>query len=218
MIDVRFVPLSEFPRKRTPAHLRKKGPFSIAYAKVLDSLEREINHLKGKDTIIEAGFQREHIRMDGWPYASAPVPRDPGVIVSFTSLHGPLRLPCDHFKEWRDNLRAIALHLEHLRLASIYGVGEYGEQYKGWLRLGAGAPAEVGGMTVERAAQFIASDRVLWGQVVAFKEVYLAQYRITAAQAHPDRGGPRERWDCVQRAKAVLDAHHGITKNAGGAT
>jgi hypothetical protein len=126
-------------------------------------------------------------------------------------------MPCDHFKDWQSNLRAIALHLEHLRLASIYGVGEYGEQYKGWLRLEAGAPiAMEAGMTVEAARAFIAdlagvsADRVC-GPVYGF------HYKQAALKLHPDRGGDPALWDRLQRAKAVLDAHHGVAKNAGGA-
>jgi len=45
-------------------------------------------------------------------------------------------MPCDSFKDWEANLRAIALSLERLRAADRYGVTtEEKEQYIGWLRL-----------------------------------------------------------------------------------
>jgi hypothetical protein len=38
-----------------------------------------------------------------------------------------------------------------------------------------------------------------------------------AAIAHPDaNGGDRSKWERLELAKAVLDAHHGLAKNAGG--
>jgi len=224
MIDVRFRPLSQFPRQRTPATKRRASPFGIKFEKMLDSLEREMKHLSAKDVVVEADFNEDDIRMDGWPRSSAREPRDPGVVLNFLSKHGPLRLPCDAFKNWRDNLRAVALHLEHLRLAALYGVGEYGEQYKGWLRLEAGAPIAMdAGMTVEDAARLLAAitlktdpEKLPATGPVDAREVdsYLSIYRRAAAIAHPDqRGGDRSMWDRLQKAKAVLDVFHGVKKN-----
>jgi len=53
-------------------------------------------------------------------------------------------MPCDSFRDWEANLRAIALSLEHLRAVDRYGVTtEEEEQYTGWLRLpAAGATDE----------------------------------------------------------------------------
>jgi hypothetical protein len=42
----------------------------------------------------------------------------------------------DRFADWQQNLRAIALGLEKLRLVDDYGiVAEEGQQYTGWLKL-----------------------------------------------------------------------------------
>lgn len=214
MIDVRFRPLSQFPRQRTPAAKRRASPFGIKFEKMLDSLEREMKHLSAKDVVVEADFNEDDIRMDGWPRSSAREPRDPGVVLNFLSKHGPLRLPCDAFKNWRDNLRAVALHLEHLRLAALYGVGEYGEQYKGWLRLEAGAPIAMdAGMTVEAAAVFVSLFAQPQHDVFEY-DGFRAAYGQAAKALHPDRlNGDQEKWLKLQRAKAVLDAHFGVKKN-----
>src|SRR5688500_2794754 len=120
MLDVRFRPLERWPRKRTPSYLQK-SPFKAGYVSTLDILERELNNLKAKNVVVEADFEMKDIRNDGWP-RSGTRPKSPGVILSFESMHGALSLPCDACKTWEQNLRAIALHLENLRKANLYGV------------------------------------------------------------------------------------------------
>lgn len=132
MIDCRFRPIGDWPGKRTPAHAQKNGDkvFGLSYPKTLISLERELQYLKARDTVIEGDFREQDIRMDGWPRAGVG-PRTSGVVLNFASEHGPLRIPCDYFRRWEHNLRAIALHLERLRLANNYGVGQHGESVQG---------------------------------------------------------------------------------------
>ena len=52
MIDVRFVPLKEWPG--TPTKLRRDGRFRVPYAKTLDLLEDELAKLRAKNIIIQA--------------------------------------------------------------------------------------------------------------------------------------------------------------------
>src|SRR5215831_4271915 len=88
-----------------------------------------------KEINTEGFFAPRDIRNDGWPKSSAR-PTQPGVILSFTTKQGRIVMPCDSFKDWEANLRAIALSLERLRAADRYGVTtEEKEQYIGWLRL-----------------------------------------------------------------------------------
>src|SRR5947208_1880483 len=74
------------------------------------------------------------IRLDGRPRARA-VASHPGVVLAFDSRHGPLKYAVDTFDRWQDNLRAIALGLEHLRAVDRYGVTRRGEQYTGWRQI-----------------------------------------------------------------------------------
>lgn len=217
-MDVRFRPITEWPGgKRTPAQRQKDGnkTFGMGYQKTLDSLDRELRKLKARDIVIEADLREDQIRMDGWP-RSSEYPRTSGVVVSFNGEHGPLRIPCDFFKRYEHNLRAIALHLERLRLANNYGVGQHGEQYRGWKRLA--APVEAGGMTIESAAEFtcvqiglLDSTRECVRDPDFFREIY----RRAAALLHPDVAGTGnvDKWRLLQEAKSVLDAHHKLAKS-----
>lgn len=218
MIDCRFRPLVKWPGFPTKSQDRgSRHAFKATYGNTLDMLERELRRLNATNIVIEAYFALNQIRNDGWPFGKA-TPSEPGVVVSFQSTHGPLKLPCDHFPNWEHNLRAIAYHLEHLRLASLYGVGLKGEAYTGWKQIAAPGASE-SAMTVEDAARFIAVTvepqadleklvRLLVGSV----ESYRSWYRDAAGKLHPDVGGLPERWHLLVQARAVLDTHFGLTK------
>lgn len=125
---------------------------------------------------------RDEIRLDGRPRANAR-PRTPAVRISFESRHGSLTYATDRFDDWRDNLRAIALSLEALRAVDRYGVNKGGEQYLGFMALGAGSSE------VEAARALIDS---YGGDREALKKT------------HPDHGGSHEAFIAVQRAREVL--------------
>ena len=78
MIDVRFVPLKEWPGAPTKLRHRDGHPFPewLPYAKTLDLLEYELAKLRAKNVLIKAWFTLGQLRNDGWPYANA-VPSDP---------------------------------------------------------------------------------------------------------------------------------------------
>lgn len=217
MIDYKFVPLANWPGKRTPSP-KATSPFRVGYGAVLEGLEHELRQLGAKECLFEADLRSDQIRLDGRIRAGERSDK-PGIVVSFQSKHGPLRVACDRFKTNEDNLRAIGLHLEHLRLASLYGVGESGEQYKGWARLEAGSPiAMEAGMSPHQAALLIAGlGDTPRDYILDSSEAYRTAVRKAMAKTHPDVAGNTNGWDVVQRAKAVLDAHFGLTKNAGGA-
>lgn len=134
MIDLRFVPLEKWPGNETPEHKQREGSFRATYAKTLDLLEYELDKLGAKHIAVEAYFRRDQIRNDGWPLSKAN-PTKSGVILSFTGKAGEMSFPCDTYKTFDDNLRAIALALEALRAVDRYGVTRHAEQYKGWAKL-----------------------------------------------------------------------------------
>src|SRR5262249_30229211 len=165
--------------------------FKAGWSQTLDLLERELNHLKAKDISIEGFFAPKDIRNDGWPKSSAR-PSQPGVILSFTTKQGRIVMPCDSFRDWEANLRAIALSIEHLRHVDHYGVTtEEKEQYTGWLRLpAAGANDEA----AECAKILIQHACVGWttSQVLNDQRLFDSVWREAARRTHPDANGGRD--------------------------
>jgi hypothetical protein len=92
-LSIQFRPLSIWPGKRTS--LRTAARFKASYPDTLSLLETELDKLNAKQVIIQAGFQLNEIRVDGWPKSSAR-PKDPGVILSFQSQNGPLSFSVRH--------------------------------------------------------------------------------------------------------------------------
>lgn len=144
----------------------------------------------------------------------APNPQHPGIVLSFTARIGgrptPLKFVCDHFANWKDNLRAIALTLERLRLADLYGVTKSGEQYTGWRALPAPLVTPPP-MTLEYAAQLMATHSDDFGAdlIASDGSAFSAAYRQAVKKVHPDAGGgDDEAWEQLQQAKTVLEAHY----------
>lgn len=201
MISVRFVPLEKWPGSSTPN--RKASPFAVKYAKLLSDLERELKHLRARDVIIQAFVRPEDIRNDGWPRSSARF-YGPGIILSFLNAkREQISFPCDTFKNWDCNLRAISLTLTALRSIDRYGVTKGSEQYAGWKRLG--APAQESKKDTEWAFSHLAAmagvePRAIRGNRVA---IDLA-YRSAAKRCHPDTGGNTEAFQLLQEAMNIL--------------
>lgn len=219
MTDFTFRPMTTFPRTRTPKDDRRYYPFRsggqpVTYTHVLRGLQRELAHLGAERCQIETFHPRNQIRNDGLPRDDAPRPPDPGVVISFEGKHGPLRFACDSCHRWEDNLRAIALTMERLRLADLYGVTSKGEQYRGWSQLPPPGAAIVTppSMTVEQAAEFVGLRTAESAEhVLRSPDSWRAAYREAAKLFHPDanEGTELKDWHQLQTAKAVLDAHHG---------
>jgi hypothetical protein len=118
MLNATFRPLENWPGMRTIE--RKDATFRSTYPQTLDLLETELDKIRAKEIVIQVeGLTLEYIRNDGWPrsgnWANGRY-GGPGVIVSFESPKGSISMPCDNFRDWQDNLRAIAKSLEALRM------------------------------------------------------------------------------------------------------
>jgi hypothetical protein len=119
-------------------------------------------------------------------------------VLSFNSKFGPLSYPCDRFQTWDDNLRAIALSLEHLRAVDRYGVTKRGEQYQGWAQLPAPPNHK---MTREQAVDTL--KRIGGGNVT--ENDWRESWRRAVQVTHPDRGGNAEDFKRVCAAKEALE-------------
>lgn len=215
-LSCRFVSLEKWPRKPTPTYARKRAPFRAGYndtLEKLEKLEKELSHLHGKNIVVQAYFKPSDIRNDGWPRSSAR-PQQPGVVLSFDSMHGALSLPCDHFDSWEDNMRAIAFHLEYLRKSGMYGVTSTGEQYTGWKKLPDNGNASGGFSTDEGAADFLSRHSGVDAASILRSYAWAQDaFRKAALAVHPDRGGDNADMALVNAAHSKLK----IRFNQGGA-
>lgn len=227
MIEYVFRPIDTWPReftkerqRRSPFHSektvhsattgeRQKIKAEISFDRIVRDLASEVEKHGGERLIIQLALQPDSFRRDGLPYASS-LPAHPGVIVSFDGTHGPVKMPCDAFEDWKTNLRAISVTLGHLRGVDRYGVSQHGEQYRGWTALPAG-PQEMSGA---EAAAFIAShvEFIPASWLTERKDAFETAYRIVAKKLHPDSGGNEEEFKKLQTAAEVLRRHHGVSE------
>jgi hypothetical protein len=196
-LNARFVPILSWPGAGTPPARRERSRFKSSYAKTLALLERELGRIQASHVLIQAWFRADQIRNDGWPYARA-TPRDVGVILTFTRGGQVVSMPCDRFDSFDDNLRAIGLSLEALRMVDRYGVTRNGEQYRGFTSLPSAAPA----------AEDLDSDLELLARLSGLTEGELRRqfdalrtaYTVAARKTHPDLGGSKESFSRTRRA------------------
>lgn len=158
--------------------------FRASWSDTLELLSTETAYLTAPLVVLQVDVPDGRIRRDGMLYATARA-GFPGVRVSFTSLYGPLTYSTDRFGDWQDNIRAIALSLSALRAVDRYGVNRSGEQYTGWLAIGA-APAP------DPVAEARALIESYGGDKAAVKAT------------HPDFGGDPAKFIAVQAARKLL--------------
>jgi hypothetical protein len=209
-MDVQFQPMKERPKVRPGCEYYRKSPFKGRTP--MDELERELEHLKATDIVIESGHTRDQIRNDGWPRGgSAPAHCD--VRLYFKCKHGALRYECNRFDSWEGNLRAIGLWMQRQRLAiEEWGIGAGGEAYRGFAALPASIQAEEWA-TAEDAARFLlqvegfpnADDDEIAGVVLE----PAGTWKGAAKKAHPDAGGSNELMSKVNRAKDFIEKSQG---------
>lgn len=227
-LDWRVVPIERWPGEQTKE--RQAHRFRTSYraswgratrsgvdwSSTTDLLARELEHLDAENILLQMAVTDRDIRNDGWIRANAR-PEHPGVILTFDSKFGPLSYPCDTYTDWQANVRAIAVSLEWLRGVDRHGVSKRGEQYRGWGQLPP-AGGSTATMTTAAAARIIV-EAAGWDpddgddvqDVQDFPDDFRAYYRDAARNTHPDRaGGSTERFQLIQEAKRVLEAHHGL--------
>ncbi|WGL50658.1 hypothetical protein P5P86_11855 [Nocardioides sp. BP30] len=203
-----------------PASARKRARFDATWSQTLALLGREIEHLKGRDVVIEVDVREQDIRLDGQLRANAKA-ETPAVVVAFESAkHGPMLYRADSYAHswtnrpgWQENARAIALTLEALRAVDRYGATETGQQYTGFKALPAGRAMPASHMTRDEALALLwkygRTERdagATTGLPGSTDAIALARYhRAAKAAAHPDRhSGDRTLWDQIEQAAHVL--------------
>lgn len=214
MIQLKFVPIENWPSERTRA--RKVSPFRSTYIQTLDLLETELFHLRAREAVLQAALSWQDLRNDGLPRSDAKF-SDPGVILTFETPTGSMSFPCDHYAHWQCNLRAIALSLQALRAVDRYGVTRRAEQYQGWKKLP--PPSDQPFATKEEAALF------MWSQaypgvepqdirvIITSEGARQAVYINAARRLHPDAGGGNhELFVRLQAAATLLNKLEAIAR------
>lgn len=214
MIEARWQPMQK--RVNTTGRTRK-GSFGARHLTVMDDLERELRALGAEDIVIEGGFLIHQIRNDGWPRGSAsPLHQD--IRLNFNGKHGAMSFSCGTYNRWEDNLRAIGLVMQDLRLMAEKGVGTGTEQYRGWSAL----PPSTGGIVAgewanaEEAAREIA---VLAGEwwvagddptlMIGDRSLLADAFRAAAKRCHPDAGGSDAQMARLNRARDYIEKARG---------
>jgi len=200
-------PLSDRTWLRPPAR-RKPTRFTAKWAETEDLLLTEVEHLRGRDLVIEVDVREQDLRLDGTLRANAREATTPAVVVAFDSRdHGPMLYRCDTFyapyrgqgPDWQHNARSIALTLQALRTVDRYGATETGQQYAGFKALPGGTPmpSAAPAMSSSAAAEYLRSFAMPTDSLQS-------AYRLALRATHPDAGGTREKFDKVMAAARVL--------------
>lgn len=184
-----------------PAEVGSFSRFDTPWRSTVNLLARELSHLGAERIVLELDITEGDLRLDGMPRASARL-GSAAVRVSFDSRHGPLRYETGEYRHWQDNVRAVALALEALRLVDRYGVSKRGEQYRGWRQLVAntGNPEDAV-VTEAHAREVLARTLDVPLQAISGTE---AEVRRALRVSHPDRGGDEKRFRMVVKAREVL--------------
>jgi len=205
----------EWPRKRATSF--ERSPFETRFSETTKLLEREIGHLKPRvGSVIISTFHRpSEIRKDGMLRAETRMPDYPGVIVEFDSndtkqkRYVKIQFVCDKFKDWKANVRAIALGMEALRKVERYGITSAQEQYEGF-KAKALPPRVVLGesMNFADAQSFIVHKAgVPEGRINDGQQLDMF-FRQAAIFCHPDKGGSHDDMAKLNIARDTLKAHY----------
>lgn len=212
MADLRYQmrPLGQWTDPVTSPR-QSSSVFRATWDDTLVLLRDEADHLDVTyPIVIQVDVTELDLRQDGMLRSRAQVGACPGVIVSFTSKHGPLRYASDAYDQrwqgalpgWQANVRAIALALTALRAVDRYGVTKTGQQYAGWRAIEAG-----------NGTAFASADAALeWmlemaGPNAAGMLTPGGIYTRLAKRWHPDvPGSDRHDWERLQGARQLLAA------------
>jgi hypothetical protein len=217
MAEIRVEQLLKWPDAETTG--RASARFKVGSYKTEQFLRSELYKISARSIVLRTFHQEREHRRDGGIRVDARAPSHPGVILEFErpifSDNGDapqfvkMRLPCDMYRNWEDNLRALALVLEGLRMIDRHGVSQ-GAQYQGYLAL----PPKPGELTLDDAALFLAEHSegaVAVGSILGFKSFAEMCYKTAAKKLHPDKeGGSEVEFAKLENSMRMIREHHSI--------
>lgn len=201
-LGVTVRPIDIWPGVHTKG--RKRSPFRATWSQTVTAFSTELRAIRAKSIVLMLAIEERDLRLDGFPRARAEASH-PGVILSFESKVGPLKICCDRFDHWQDNIRAIALGLGDLRRLDRYGITKRGEQYSGWKALPANAGSNETITDRHQAAEVLARFST-HATVQILNGLWKEAYREAVRRTHPDRGGDARSFTLVQQARAIMAA------------
>jgi hypothetical protein len=208
-IRIECRPLERWPGEFT--NPRRTSPFKTTFDGTIRKLKHELAALDAKGVILQVAVTERQISVT----TSMPMPEirpaHPGVILAADTRHGALKWMCDACPPWRANVHAIALTLERLRLADLYGVTRKGEQYLGWKMLPGPITAGAPTMSMEDAARFVAGfGDATAAQLINRRQAWERAYQQAVKILHPDRhkGQVTPGWSKLQEAATLLNSLH----------
>jgi len=217
MAEIYMQELLKWPGEQRTA--RASGPFRVGAFKTERFLRDELHKISARNIALKTFHPEKAHRRDGGIRVDAKAPWHPGVILEFEkpelTIDGDTRyikisLPCDTYRFWEDNLRAIAMVLEGLRMIDRHEVST-GAQYQGYLAL----PPKPGHMTVEDAAALLATQAGVDGSdgaLLKFEMFAETAYKTAAKRLHPDKGGNHEEFAKLEKAMTMIREHFSGTK------
>ena len=211
-------PLSTWPGVRNPNPVAAQ--FTARWWDTVQLLARELDLVKAERAVFEVDMQPGQFRNDGLPRSGAKAATD-GVVLSFSSPHGPLRYAVDTYiggtvypgygrgpsfrlEGWQQNVRAIALGLEALRKVDRYGITRRGEQYRGFAALPAGIPMESPSHLTRDEAIRLLDEHLDHDWDAASRADIERAFRRGSKVHHPDHGGDETAFARLTAARDLL--------------
>jgi hypothetical protein len=185
-------PLTPEARARLAGVKMEGSPFSAPWRATTDLLDRELWALGVRaEYVLMIDVTERDLKLDGGLRANAR-PASPAVAIAFTTGRlGDLMFACGKFRDWHDNVHAIALGLEALRKVDRYGITKSAEQYKGWSALPPGTPMPPAELSLNDALTILADLSGMPVYVNNAQSVNAAR-RVGVRRHHPDTGGDPE--------------------------
>ena len=180
--------------RTSPTERKRTSKFSVTFHEAVQSIQTQLDRLGVDDWRLSTASP--HREKDGMPYANAK-PDDPTVVVRWSMDGEQFAVACDHYTDWRDNARSIALYIEEKRKMSDRPVTT-GQSEFATARLPSGD--EDATVAEPPAHAVLGIDRD------ATDEEIEQAFRKRAKETHADQGGDTEAFKRVKRAKeAMLD-------------
>lgn len=207
-MDVYCMPLEPNAFDRPYTNPRRTSNYGVSWNNNIADLAAEAAKLGADEVVIAVDVSRAELRLDGFPKANTHVPPPVAIYIPGTE-HNDLRFLSDRWDDWRDNVRAVGLTLQRLRLVAEAGVAATGEQYQGWQALPPGTPMPAAQMTVEGAARLLCDTTMEtigedWRDVVDGRSSVRDLYREAIKTHHPDHGGDAEMFRRLTEARDLL--------------
>ena len=178
---------------RTPrGERRQTTKFSVTFTQAAQRLRNELlERVDADDWRLSTAAPAR--KKDGLPYAGAD-PTDPGVVVRWSKAGEKFAVACDHYDDWRDNVRAIGLYVREKRKMAGRPVTTGQSEF-------ATAKLPSGDETGGAATTASPAHEILEVAPDADPAVIQAAARQKIKETHPDQGGDPEAFRQVREAR-----------------